>query len=120
MSETTRNPQTRATSYVCESQQRLLFVIHALAGHEIDGLSLTEIASALAIRSGKSKNAEKNNVFRDLHNLKEDGSAEQIVGTDRWRLSVKFMQHALAYQRHIERMASRLDETRQRYSREPN
>lgn len=118
MSETTRNPQTRASNYLCESQQRLLFVIGALAGHEVDGVSLTEISSALAARTGKSKNAQKNNVFRDLHNLAEAGFAEQMVDTDRWRLAPKFMQIALSHQRHLERVSARLDETRQRFSRD--
>lgn len=103
------------TTYTCEAQQRLMRVMGALAGHEFDGLSLTEITNALETRTGKS---QKNSIFRDLHNLKEAGYAEQLPDSERWRLSARFMQIALAYQRHIERVALRLDEVRQRYGRE--
>lgn len=114
------NKQTRATNYVCEAQQRVLFVMMALAGHEFDGVSLTEIANALAQRTGKSKGGTKNNVFRDLHNLREAGLAEQLPDSDLWRLGPKLPQLALAYQRHLARITSRLQEMEQRYSRETN
>lgn len=114
------NKQTRATSYVCEAQQRVLFVMLALAGHEFDGVSLTEIATALAQRSGKTKNGQKNNVFRDLHNLKEAGLAEQLPDSDLWRLGPKLVQIATSHQRHVNRITSRFHEMEQRYSRETN
>lgn len=112
------NKQTAATNYACEAQQRVLFVMLALAGHEFDGVSLTEIATALAQRTGKSKASQKNNVFRDLHNLKEAGLAEQLPDSERWRLTPRLVQIATSYQRYIDRAAARLDETRQRFSRE--
>ena len=112
------NKQTNTTSYVCEAQQRVLFVMMALAGHEFDGVSLTEISVALAQRTGKTKNGQKNNVFRDLHNLKEAGLAEQLPDSDKWRLSPRLVQVATSYQRYIDRAAARLDETRQRFGRE--
>lgn len=114
------NKQTRSTNYVCEAQQRVLFVLMALAGHEFDGVSLTAIALALAQRTGKSKGGTKNNVFRDLHNLKEAGLAEQLPDSDLWRLSPRVVQIATSYQTYIDRAAKRLDETRQRFSREIN
>lgn len=109
------NKQTKATSYVCEAQQRVLFVMLALAGHEVDGVSLTEIAVALANRTGKTKGGQKNNVFRDLHNLKEAGLAEQLPDSERWRLAPRLVQIATSHQRYLDRAAARLDETRQRY-----
>lgn len=109
------NKQTAATNYACEAQQRLLRVMLALAGHEFDGLSLTEITNALASRTGKS---QKNNIFRDLHNLKEAGLAEQLPDSDCWRLAPRLVQIAVAHQRYLERAATRLDEVRQRYGRE--
>lgn len=120
MSETTRRPQTKENEYVCESQQRILYVLLALAGHEFDGVSLTSIALALAQRSGKNKNAQKNNVFRDLHNLKLAGLAEQLPDSDLWRLGPKMVQVAKAHERHVNRISQRFDEMQQRYSREPN
>ena len=118
MSKTTQRPQTRATNYVCEAQQRVLFVMLALAGREFDGASLTEIATALANRVGKSLASQKNNVFRDLHNLKEAGLAEQLPDSERWRLTPRLVQIAITHQRYLDRMAARLEETRQRYGRE--
>lgn len=106
----------RKSTYTCEAQQRLLTVMLALAGHEFDGLSLTEISTALAIRSGK---AQKNSVFRDLHNLKEAGLAEQLPDSDKWRLTPRLVQIAQSYTRNIARIGSRFDEIQQRYSREP-
>jgi DNA-binding IclR family transcriptional regulator len=112
------NKQTRATNYVCEAQQRVLFVLMALAGHEVDGVSLTSIALALAQRTGKTKQGQKNNVFRDLHNLKEAGLAEQLPDSDLWRLTPRMVQISTAYQRYLDRATARLDETRQRFGRE--
>lgn len=113
------NKQTAATNYACEAQQRGYRVMLALAGHEFDGVSLTEIATALAQRSGKPTSSHKNNVFRDLHNLKEAGLAEQLPDSERWRLTPRLVQIAQAYTRNIARIGSRFDEIQQRYSREP-
>ncbi|MDT3707463.1 MAG: hypothetical protein ROZ09_11595 [Thiobacillus sp.] len=113
------NKQTKATNYVCEAQQRVLFVMLALAGHEFDGVSLTEIATALSQRNGKTKGGQKNNVFRDLHNLKEAGLAEQLPDSERWRLTPRLVQIAQSYSRNLARIGSRFDEIQQRYSREP-
>lgn len=111
------NKQTAATSYACEAQQRLLAVQTVLAGNEVNGLSLTEIVKALESRMGGN---QKNNVFRDLHNLKLAGYAEQLPDSDRWRLGPKLVQIATSYQRYMDRAAARLDETRQRFGREFN
>ncbi len=108
----------RKTQYTCAAQQRLLAVMMALAGHEIDGVSMMEITTALATRAGKDPKNQKNNIFRDLHNLKEAGLAEQLPDSERWRLAPRLVQVATAYQRHLDRAAARLDETRQRYSRD--
>lgn len=108
----------RKTQYTCAAQQRLLMVMMALAGHEVDGVSLMEITHALAQRAGKSPGSQKNNVFRDLHNLREAGLAEQLPDSDLWRLAPRVVQISLSYQRYLDRAAARLDETRQRYGRE--
>ena len=118
MSETTKQPQTKATNYHCEAQQRILFVMMALAGHEVDGVSLTEIAVALSNRTGKTAGSQKNNVFRDLQNIKLAGLAEQLPDSERWRLAPRLVQVAQAHQRHLDRVSARIDEVRQRYGRE--
>lgn len=106
--------------YACDAQQRLLFVQSALAGHEVNGLSMTEIAAAWAQRAGKTTANQKNNIFRDLQNLKLAGYAEQLPDSDRWRLGARVMQNALDHLRGMERATARLEETRQRYSRQAN
>lgn len=108
----------RKTQYTCAAQQRLLAVMMALAGHEVDGVSMMEITAALATRAGKEPKSQKNNIFRDLHNLKEAGLAEQLPDSERWRLAPRLVQIATAHQRYLERAAARLDETRQRYGRD--
>jgi DNA-binding IclR family transcriptional regulator len=117
MSDTTKTPQTRDSNYACTAQQRYSKVMLTLAGHEVMGLSLTEIVNALAAHSGKG--GQKNNVFRDLHNLKLAGLAEQLPDSDRWRLGPKIVQIGLAHLRYMERATARLEETKHRYSREP-
>lgn len=114
------NKQTAATSYACEAQQRLLFVQSALAGHEFDGVSMTAIAAAWGQRVGKDAKSQKNNIFRDLQNLRLAGYAEQLPGSDLWRLGPKLVQIAQAHQTHASRISSRFDEMQQRYSREHN
>jgi|WetSurMetagenome_2_1015567.scaffolds.fasta_scaffold377597_2 DNA-binding IclR family transcriptional regulator len=113
------NKQTAATSYLCEAQQRLLFVQSALIGREIEGASLTEIANAWADRNGKTKTGQKNNIFRDLQNLRLAGYAEQLPDSERWRLGPKLVQAAFQVQRHFQRMQERLGEFEQRYTRTP-
>ena len=102
-------------NYKCDAQQRLLFVQSALAGHEVNGLSLSEVVKALESRMGGN---QKNNVFRDLHNLKLAGYAEQLPDSERWRLGARVVQTALDHLRGMERATTRLEETRQRYSRQ--
>ncbi len=110
MSETPR--------YTCAAQQRVLAVLLALAGNEVDGVSLMELTHALSTRAGKDPKALKNNIFRDLHNLREAGLAEQLPDSERWRLAPRLVQIATAHQRYLDRAAARLDEVRQRYGRD--
>ena len=65
--------------YECDAQQRLLKVIDALVGHEVDGVSAKDIAA----RTGTSSAT----AFRDLSNLQLGGWAEQLEDGG-WRLSV--------------------------------
>ena len=113
------NKQT-ATNYACEAQQRGYFVMLALAGHEFDGVSMTAIAAAWAQRAGKTTATQKNNIFRDLQNLKLAGLAEQLPNSDLWRLGPKLVQVAQSHQCHVTRITSRFQEMEQRYSRETN
>lgn len=98
--------------YESGSQQRILRALTALAGHEVDGLTVSQLATAL--RTSPS------NALRDLANLRVSGLAEEVPGLEgRWRLGPKLIQIALAHLRHVDQAQKRLDEVQQRYSRTP-
>lgn len=95
--------------YTNSAQQRILQLLLRLAGHEIEGIAPSELAAAL--HTGPS------NVTRDLANLRTAGLAEEIA-PNRWRLSPRVAQISLAVQRALARAQDKVDETRQRFTRE--
>jgi DNA-binding IclR family transcriptional regulator len=97
--------------YINAAQQRVLKLVFRMAGHEIEGITPSELAAAL--RTSAS------NMTRDLANLKEAGIAEPLE-TGRWRLSPKVVQISLAASTAFARAQDRLDEAKQRYSTQPH
>lgn len=95
--------------YINAAQQRVLQMLQRLAGHEIEGLAPGEIAKAL--RTSAS------NTTRDLANLRESGLAEELP-SGRWRLSPRTAQIAIAVMKALGDAQDRLDETRQRFTRD--
>lgn len=84
----------------------------ALAGHEVEGLRPGQIAQAVGVGAAT--------VTRDLRILKDEGVVEQVPGMeDRWRLGPIAVQIALAHMQGLERVTGRMNEVKQRYSREP-
>lgn len=106
------SPEARATLYQNEGQQRILRVLLALSGHEVNGLAPGEVAKGLGISGA--------NVTRDLANLQLAGLAEEMVGTGRWRLTPKLIQIGVAMQAAVDEADRKLVEMRQRYTRTPN
>lgn len=98
-----------ATTYTHEGQQRLLRLVMLLAGHEITGLAPADIA--------KQQDCNASAVTRDLNNLLEAGWAEQVPETGRWRLAPLVVQIAIRHMAALDRAQTRLDETRNRFSR---
>src|SRR5688572_21965971 len=96
--------------YHVPAQERVLKIAVLLAGHEAMGLSPTQIAKSLGISPSL--------VTRDMWNLEHAGFAEQLDG-GAWRLGPKFVQIALAFQRGMTNLRSRVDEIEQRYTRSP-
>ena len=96
--------------YDSVSQQRILKVMLCLFGHEIEGLAPGQIA--------KIVNTQPSNVTRDLHNLVEMGIAERLASTDNARISPRMGQKCLAILMNVEQAAKRVEEVRQRYTRE--
>ena len=95
--------------YVNSSQQRILLVLMALFGHETQGRAPGELAEACQISPSA--------VTRDLANLRLAGIAEQMPDGNRWRLTPRLPQRALAMLDSIRHAASRVEEARNRYTR---
>jgi DNA-binding IclR family transcriptional regulator len=100
---------TDGTQYISEQQQRLLRVILALSGNEIEGLAPGDVA--------KLAGGTPPQVTRDLANLRHIGWAEQLPNTHRWRLGPELVQLATRHMTALDRARCRLDETTNRYSR---
>lgn len=97
------------TRYISEQQQRLLRVIRALAGREVDGLAPGELA--------KLAECSASQVTRDLANLKHIGWAEQLTHTGRWRLGPEIVQLSMRHLAALDRARTRLAEVQNRFSR---
>ena len=95
--------------YLCEPQQRVLRLLTVLAGNEITGLTNGEVARELGCSPSVA--------VRDLANLQHAGLAEKVPETDRWRLAPPLVQIAMKHMTALDRAQSRLEETRNRYSR---
>lgn len=97
------------SDYINNAQQRLLRTVLLLAGNELTGVAPSDLAKALDVHPS--------NVTRDLANLAHAGLAEQLTETGRWRLGPKIVQVAVDFQINLQRSQSRVDEIRQRYTR---
>ncbi len=93
-----------------QAQRRILKVIFALSGNEVNGLAPVDLQRALDI-------ANASTVVRDLQLLKDVGIAEQIAETGRWRLGPRMVQIARDYEVAIGKAAAKLRELEQRYTR---
>lgn len=96
-----------------ESLTRSWAVIDALSGHAFEGLRLMQVAAATG--------ASASTTLRDLQALESLGRTERVPGKDdRWRLSPRVVQIAIAHQHELARLTQRVDEFAQRYSRIPS
>lgn len=102
---TETNTEGRALRKVCA-------YFRVLAGHEVEGLRPGQIAQGAGVAAAT--------VTRDFRVLQDEGFVERVPGMeDRWRLGPKPVQIALSHQVGMERLTARLNEVKQRYSREP-
>lgn len=93
--------------------ERAKAVIEALAGHNFDGLRNQQVAEAVQ--------QSPPTTLRDLQALEALGWAERIPSKDeRWRLSPRLVQLAIAHHAETARIAQRVDDFTNRYSRSPN
>lgn len=95
--------------YTNAAQQRLLKVLFALFNDVVLGLAPSTIAKAVS--------ASPSAITRDLNNLLEAGLAERDEQTGHWRLTPRLPQQALKALNNLDRVAKRIEETRDRYTR---
>lgn len=96
--------------YTCEPQQRILRLLHVMAGNEVHGLAPSDIA--------KAQGCALSVVTRDLANLHQAGMAEQVPETNRWRLAPLIVQIAVKHSVGLQRAETKLTEIKTRYSRD--
>lgn len=97
-------------TYTNAAQQRILQVLLALGGHEVNGLAPSQIAGLVETSAS--------NITRDLANLREAGLAEPLE-SGRWRLTPKLPQIAVRLFNNLESARQRVAEVTQRYTRDP-
>lgn len=103
---------TRKTDYTNEAQQRLVKVILALFADVVMGIS----PSALA----KSVGCTASIMTRDLNNLATAGMAERDEATGLWRLTPRLPQQAIKVWTAIDRAERRIEDSKNRFSRNPD
>ncbi len=95
------------------SVKNAVSIIDILVGNEVTGLRNKEISEATGLSAAT--------IFHHLQTLEELGIAEQIPKLEgRWRLGPRFIQFALAHERHMTTVQGELDQVRQRCSRIPS
>lgn len=100
---------TTPRGYHCESQQRILGVLMSLFGHEIEGISPSNIA--------KANNITPANTTRDLWNLERAGLIERLPGSDRVRISPRLGSKALATLAAFDQAQRQLTDLQARYTK---
>lgn len=102
----------RKPNYTNTSQQRLVKVILALFSDAVVGVS----PSALAKAVGCSPSV----MTSDLRNLATAGVAQRDEDTGLWRLTPLFPQQSMKVWTALNRHEHRLEECKQRFSRNPD
>jgi DNA-binding IclR family transcriptional regulator len=101
-----------STDYTSDSQQRILKLLLALFADVVQGVS----PSALARSLGAAPSA----ITRDLDNLRTAGLAERDETTGLWRLTPRLPQQAVKVFNSIDAAQRRVDEARNRFTRNPD
>jgi DNA-binding IclR family transcriptional regulator len=100
---------TRKTDYTNSSQQRILKVVLAMFGHEIDGLAPGQLAKLAGITPGEAT--------RDLDNLMQAGWVETLPQGNSYRITPMVGQKAMAILHTLSRAAQQVADTQNRYTR---
>lgn len=97
-------------TYDNAAQQRGFALVFLLAGHEMQGLSPSDIAKTLKVKPPS--------ITRDLYNLAQAGAVEKIETTGRYRLGPRFVRVALAHLAAMDEAEQQLTNIKNKYSRE--
>ena len=93
-----------------ESVQRAIKALMCLSGHEMEGLTPSQIALATGMTATQ--------VTRTMANLEIGGIAEKIISNNKWRLAPRLVQVAIAHTNAMDKAERKLNEVKNRYSRE--
>ncbi len=103
---------TRATDYTNAAQQRLIKLLFALFGDVVNGYPPAALAKALGVSPPV--------VTRDLDNLRTAGVAERDEATGHWYLTPRLPQQTVKVFNTLDAEQRRLDEARNRFTRNPD
>ncbi|BEU96590.1 transcriptional regulator [Acidovorax sp. DW039] len=87
---------------------RVCALFRLLAGHEILGLSPTEIAKGIDVSPSW--------VSQNLPALATTGYVEMVAGTNRWRLGVQFVRIATTVATNMSKAKQQLEDVSARYA----
>lgn len=103
---------SRATDYTNAAQQRILHLQLALFADVVHGLPPSKLAELLRVSASA--------ITRDLDNLRTAGLAERDEATGHWRLTPRLPQQAIKVFNSIDTAQRRVDEARNRFTRNPD
>ena len=103
---------TRTTDYTNAAQQRILALQLVLFGDVVHGYPPAKLAETLGVSASV--------ITRDLDNLRTAGLAERDDAIGHWRLTPCLPQQAIKVFAAIDAAARRVDEARNRYTRNPD
>lgn len=102
----------RTTDYTNAAQQRILQLQMALFTDVVNGLPPSRLAELLRVSASA--------ITRDLDNLRTAGLAERDEATGHWRLTPRLPQQAIKVFNSIDAAQRRVDEARNRFTRNPD
>lgn len=103
---------SRATDYTNAAQQRILQLQLALFGDVVHGYPPSKLAEVLKVSASA--------ITRDLDNLRTAGIAERDETTGNWRLTPRLPQQSIKVFNAIDAAQRRVDEARNRFTRNPD
>lgn len=103
---------TRSTNYTNAAQQRVLTLVLVLFNDPVHGYPPAALARQL--------DCSPSVITRDLDNLRTAGLAERDEGSGCWRLTPRLPQQAIKVFTAIESAQRRVDEARNRFTRNPD